>query len=233
MNIWKMAGNSILGIMLAGFLVLGAGEVETYVRAEMENENLRKQAEILPKETAGAEAFQESYGREPSYDFALLKTVNPHIRGWIRIPGTAVDYPVLIGEEEGEYLKKNFKGQEDPLGSVFSYTGTDLAGDACIFLFAHNLISGQMFGGLKKFLDQSYSQTHSRAYLCTPGGCRNYGFLSAETCRAEELPGMEAEGQEGILFLVTCSGGEGTLYRTVVRFIQQEPSEAAEDPEAG
>lgn len=225
MRIGKTAGNIALLLMLSGSLFVGGKEVTGYVRTEEENEILREQVENPPGSRSGTAEAEELEEQGEEIDFRILKAVNPDIRGWIRIPDTAIDYPILIGEKEGEYLEKNFKGQEDPLGSVFSYVGTDLGGGSRIFLFAHNLISGQMFGGLKKFLEPGYAGEHRQAFLFTPGGCRKFRFQSAEIRRADQaLPRQETDRKK-VLTLITCRGGAGTDYRTVVNFTETEPED--------
>ena len=229
MRTGKILGNALLVLLLTGCLLQGGKEVRSYVGAEKEMNLLREQAEKYPGSGVKAERREQA---EPEIDFQLLKTVNPDIRGWLRIPDTPIDYPVLIGTEEGDYLKRNFRGEEDPLGSVFSYVGTDLGGDAHIYLFAHNLISGQMFGGLKKFLDPAFAETHVRAFLYTPGGCRKFRFLSAVSCRMDQVF-QQKEAESGkALSLITCGGGEGTIWRTVVTFSEEKAPEAAEAPAA-
>ena len=218
MKLAKWLGNSALVILLSGFLFLGGRETAGYMRLEKETDALRQEAQADGKSGETEESSGQS--RKRQLDFQTLKAVNPDIRGWIWLPGTGVDYPVLIGREEGMYLKRNFKGEADPLGSVFSYVGTDLSADSRVCLFGHNLISGQMFGSLKKFLDQTFAEEHREAFLYTPGGCREYQFLSAVSCRMEEVFQQKEAYMEKVLSLITCGGGEGTVWRTVVNFIE-------------
>ena len=53
-------------------------------------------------------------------DFHKLKNENKDIVAWIYIPGTTVDYPILIGDTNEEYLYKDLEGNYTPLGSIFS-----------------------------------------------------------------------------------------------------------------
>lgn len=99
-------------------------------------------------------------------DFNNLKAINKDVAAWAYIPGTTVDYPVLIGSEDETYLKKDIDGKYNPLGSVFSYADTKLD-DGHIMLFGHNMKRYQMFGELKKFLETDYMKNNRKMYLYT------------------------------------------------------------------
>ncbi|WP_294189751.1 hypothetical protein [uncultured Clostridium sp.] len=48
-------------------------------------------------------------------DFQKLKSINKDVVAWIYIPGTKVDYPILVGESDEEYLYKNINKEYTPL----------------------------------------------------------------------------------------------------------------------
>ena len=47
-------------------------------------------------------------------DFQKLKSINKDVVAWIYIPGTKVDYPILVGESDEEYLYKNINKEYTP-----------------------------------------------------------------------------------------------------------------------
>lgn len=91
-------------------------------------------------------------------DFQALQKANPDIFGWLYIPGTEINYPLLQREGDDEYyLYRNADGQEDIDGSIFSqatYNKNDMS-DPVTVLYGHHMNSGAMFGTLQ----ETYSQT--------------------------------------------------------------------------
>ena len=66
-----------------------------------------------------------------------------------------------------EYLTKDFQGAYSPLGSIFTFAGARFS-DSQVYLFAHNMASGQMFGSLKQFTNDAFLAANPEAYLYTP-----------------------------------------------------------------
>ena len=60
-----------------------------------------------------------------SYDCLLytslqeLALINPDTRGWLTIPDTHIDYPVLQGNDDMEYINKDVFGEFSLSGSLF------------------------------------------------------------------------------------------------------------------
>ena len=108
----KSSGNSKLIIILAIVLVLVAGGgVGFYMYSSKEK---AKVAEEEAK-TADPDKTQEEYEKlkeqatieeDPNdpmnrkIDFTAAQAMNPDVYGWIWIPGTNVDYPILQSETE-------------------------------------------------------------------------------------------------------------------------------------
>ena len=44
-------------------------------------------------------------------DWDALLAQNPDTVAWIYMPGTSIDYPVVQGDSDEEYLKKDFTGE--------------------------------------------------------------------------------------------------------------------------
>lgn len=110
-----------------------------------ETDEVETQPEVLPEYTA---ILQENS------DFA----------GWICIEGTQIDYPVMITRDDPDYyLNHNFEKAEDINGTLFVDARTNLAYRSTnIIIYGHNMKSGQMFGGLKKYLNEDYWQSHKQ-----------------------------------------------------------------------
>ncbi len=99
-------------------------------------------------------------------DFQKLKSINKDVVAWIYIPGTKIDYPILVGESDEEYLYKNINKEHTPLGSLFSFSGTNFT-KGNTFIFGHNMDSSQMFGELRKYLSSDFLEEHRYIYVYT------------------------------------------------------------------
>lgn len=98
----------------------------------------------------------------PEYEAILGE--NSDFAGWITIEGTKVDYPVMLTKTDADYyLTRNFNGQSDINGTLFMDARTDLGPRSTnIIVYGHNMKSGEMFGGLKKYLDENYWLEHKK-----------------------------------------------------------------------
>ena len=92
---------------------------------------------------------------------------NTDLVGWLRIPDTVIDYPVMFVEDDNDYyLKHNFDGEEDQNGLlVLDKRCEPDAGGANILIHGHNMQSGVMFGTLYLFRDYAYYENHQRIYF--------------------------------------------------------------------
>ena len=85
-------------------------------------------ATVSPEQPASEEFLEEDLPADKTLlreiDWKGLVALNSDIVGWIYIPGTHVDYPILIGESDTEYLYKSSTGTANKLGSIFAFTDT-------------------------------------------------------------------------------------------------------------
>lgn len=108
----------------------------------------------------------------PKRNLAPLIERNSDCVGWLCIPDTEIDYPVMhTPGEPQKYLRRNFEGEYSNSGIPFldhrcSITGSNL------ILYGHNMKVGTMFGTLSRYLDESYRQAHSVIEFETPDGLR-------------------------------------------------------------
>ena len=97
-------------------------------------------------------------------DFTELLKINKDIKGWIKINGTVMDYPVLQSGKDAPifYLKNNFEGQPDENGSIFinSYIEMFDENTQNTVMHGHSMKSGKMFSTLLKYSTVDYFKCH-------------------------------------------------------------------------
>ena len=83
---------------------------------------------------------------------------NPDLAGWLTIPGTRIDYPVMYSPDEPErYLHANFD-------AAYSFAGLPFLDAACDtesgnrIIYAHNMLDGSMFRTLLKCQQKDFWQ---------------------------------------------------------------------------
>lgn len=114
----------------------------------------------------------------PSVDFDELEAINPDVVGWIYVPGTPINYPVVQTTDNTTYLRKLFDGTPNGSGTVFmDCDGTAPGGiDQQTTLYGHHTQDGKMFRAIDYALDQEkfdqidavYYMTRDATYVCRP-----------------------------------------------------------------
>lgn len=85
---------------------------------------------------------------------------------WLTIADTRIDYPIMQGEDNREYLNKDPYGDYSLAGSIFldSRNASDFT-DAYSLIYGHHMEGDAMFGGLHAWLEENYYQEHRSAEL--------------------------------------------------------------------
>ncbi|MCO6017930.1 SrtB family sortase [Carnobacterium divergens] len=92
--------------------------------------------------------------------FVELKKINPDIKGWISIPDTAIDYPILQSSDNDFYLKHNYQKEIARAGSVFKDFRNQSESEFNTILYGHNMKDGSMFADLQNYLDEDFFNKH-------------------------------------------------------------------------
>lgn len=106
---------------------------------------------------------------EISPEFLDLYNQNQDFVGWLEIQDTDIKYPVMQTPNDPEYyLRRDFNGNDDSNGTLFVDYRCDLINPGTnTIIFGHNMKSGKMFGGLKKYLNYDYFSNHKTIYFNT------------------------------------------------------------------
>ncbi len=113
---------------------------------------------------------------KPGYEGQLPdKEIVGNMVGWITIDGTNIDYPIMQGETNYEYLNKNPYGEYSLSGSIFldSRNSPDFSDDYSL-IYGHHMENGYMFGALDEFQNEAYFNEHEKGTLTV--GDQKYGI---------------------------------------------------------
>ena len=80
-----------------------------------------KQLEQIGFNAPDAAALQRMDLASFTVDWDALRAINPDVVGWIYVPGTTVNFPIVHGTDDEHYLKTDFYGQTSwvSFGSIF------------------------------------------------------------------------------------------------------------------
>lgn len=100
--------------------------------------------------------------------------------GWLTIPDTVVDYPVMhLPDDNDFYLSHDFAREEDVNGLlVLDKRCASDGEEEHLLIHGHNMKSGFMFGSLKNYKDPEYLKTHPTIRYDSLFGSRTYEILA-------------------------------------------------------
>ena len=100
--------------------------------------------------------------REILPDMTELYSQNSDFVGILEVVDTDINYPVCQTPNDPEYyLRRDFYGETSTVGTLFVDYRCDIVNPTTnTIIYGHNMRSGTMFGGLKRYLDYDYYQSH-------------------------------------------------------------------------
>lgn len=108
-----------------------------------------------------------------------LQLMNSDIVGWINIPNTLIDYPIVKSLDNEFYLDKSVKKEIAKEGSIFmDYINNSDFSDRNTVLYGHNMAGDTMFGGLRFYRDKSYLDEHPIIKIYTENQVLEYEIFS-------------------------------------------------------
>ena len=127
-------------------------------------------------------ADDETMDRLWEKDLDALREKNPDVIGWIHIPDTKIDYPIVQGEDNTFYLDHNWRGESLSAGSIFleCRNSPDFT-DYNTIVYGHNMVNDTMFGSLNRYGNQAWWESHPYIYILLDYGVLRYEVFSSYT----------------------------------------------------
>ncbi len=119
---------------------------------------------------------------EDRLSYEELKKINPDLIGWVDVYGTKIDYPIVQGKDNDEYLNKTVLGKFSTTGSIFldAANSKDFS-DYQNILYGHFMAERKMFGDLELFKDKEFFDSHKYGLIHRDGekskGIEFFAFL--------------------------------------------------------
>lgn len=165
----RMANSAVNAIALfAAALLIGVGGFALWDSAQVYGAaSPSRYAEYKPTPENGATAFTQ------------LQSDYPDVVSWLTVYGTGIDYPVVQGSNDFEYLDRDARGRYSLSGSIF--LGADFSPDFSDFssiIYGHHMAHSAMFGDIPNFSSKDYFDAHPNGSLRIDGQDRDIEFFA-------------------------------------------------------
>jgi sortase B len=204
-------GNRILSIM-AGILILLMLSYGVY--------SLWDTYKIYANSFADEELlkFRPTDAGEDNPTLKDLKKLNPDVKAWIQVPKTNIDYPVVQGQDDMEYINKNVYGEFELSGAIFlSCLNKDDFSDPYNLVYGHNMKNGGMFADVADFTNKEYFETHQKGKLYLTDATRKIRFFACMKVTAADAKIYHPDGyrKENLKDLLDYIQANAVQYRDV------------------
>ena len=160
MKVRRTAANVIM-VCLALIMLVSGFKVFTLLRDYRSNQETYD--ELSEKIQGG--------GFTGDINFDMLRQTNPDVVGWLYWEDTPVNYPVVQGEDNDEYLHTRFDGSYGFFGTLFVDCITEAPfRQFNTIVYGHHMKDGSMFAALSKLTDPDWCEEHPQLELITPDG---------------------------------------------------------------
>lgn len=197
-----------LAAVLAVLLVLGSTTaacwlVNVWHESDMQETKITELRKMAARKTVtdmkgGRKSVTESLAVTPKssednsyepvlHDIPLLKEKNSDCIGWVSIPGTDIDFPVM--QNDDFYLKHNFDGDYTDYGLPFLDERCSMDSSDNLIIYGHHMNDGSMFSELMNYADEDYCAAHPEIILETELGAESYLVAAVVREKGSYAPG--------------------------------------------
>lgn len=144
-----------------------------------------------PTDPSTGETIPTEQGMLPEYQ--PFYEQNSDIVGWLNVPGTKVNYPVVRSPESNPdfYLYRRFDKLWSDWGAVYCRPETDVDTPSDnVVLYGHHMLDGSMFTGLDPYRKQDFWQEHQTLTFDTLYEHHTYKIWAAFKTSANEDEGF-------------------------------------------
>ncbi len=149
----KIIRNVILAVCIIAFVISAAFLIKFFV----DRHNSQQIYNELENKTTEAPVTEEI--KKP--DYSAIVEQNPETVGWIKIPDTNINFPVLQTVDNDYYMNHNFEGKSEYRGAIFmDYRNNAVDLDANTIIYGHNAYDGTVFSDISKYDDIEFYKKH-------------------------------------------------------------------------
>ncbi len=215
----------IISLLSVVFLVSAVMICSEIIMSQKEKDAFIALAEIVempkiikdPLTDGNADPPKQNGEPKQEKNLTALFEQNSDFAGWLFIPDTDINYPVMHTVNEPEkYLHKDFYGDYSKSGVPFIDYRCNLT-DSNIIIYGHNMKNGTMFGSLKEYKSNTYKKSHEIIYFQTSAEVHEFRVTDVLTTDiySEKYNDLSSDGTRKLM-LSTCYGDSQTQRLIIV-----------------
>ena len=146
--------------------------INWYINTKKSNET-----KIKVKNAAKVKYDKEDKIKFMSVDFSELTQMNNETVGYIKVPGTTIDYSVVKHDDNSYYLYRSFDKSYNVAGWIFLDYKNDLDNlNKNTIIYGHSMKDGSMFHTLRNIHTEEYLNNNKNHYIYISTPKYNYVF---------------------------------------------------------
>lgn len=143
-------------IVLLSLLIFGIYAI--WDNTQIDNENTASEYEMYKPTAKDTRTYDD------------FRKVNPDVCGWLTVNDTGIDYPLVHGEDNDEYMNKTADLQFALSGSLFlNYLNQPDFSDRNTIIYGHHMEGPSMFGVLDQYVKEDFFNSHEDGLLYYEG----------------------------------------------------------------
>lgn len=108
-----------------------------------------------------------------------MQETYPDAIGWIYVPDTNINYPIMQGEDNDFYLTHGADGRSLKCGCIeLDYRCENRFQNNFNIMYGHNMRNGSMFANVCRFKEKSYYDSHPYGWVYTSDAVYRLDFFS-------------------------------------------------------
>lgn len=146
--------------LTALILFSGYHLISHYVDASANNKELKSSQAIY--QTGSMAEVESPIEKEPIAPVILPKLQEvlseaPELVGWINVPNTGINHPVVQHSDNDYYLEHSPNGSETKFGSIYmDFRNSEDSSDWNTAIYGHNMEDGTMFSDLERYRKRDF-----------------------------------------------------------------------------
>lgn len=157
-------------VVLLTMLVFGLYAI--WDNKQIDNENTASEYEMYKPTAKDTRTYDD------------FRKVNPDVCGWLTINNTGIDYPLVQGEDNDEYMNTTPDLKFALSGSLFlDYQNNNDFSDFDTIIYGHHMEGPSMFGALDQYVSDDFFKSHEDGLLYYGGKWHEldiFAFLEAD-----------------------------------------------------
>ena len=179
----------LIAAVVAVILAAGMKVSEQQNLASHTADNIRQAVEVyteLPTEEENS-SLPDGYQSK----FASLYAINPDVTGWLTVPGTNIDLPIMQADDNDYYLSHDLYGKSDPYGLPYIDYRVPIEPDgqwaANTIVYGSSIQDGCIFDALTGYRDEEFYKEHPFLTLDTVYNQSEWVIFAAFDTAADDI----------------------------------------------